>query len=167
MTAWYDGAPPEGRCLIGGGGLPCRETGNHAGNKPAGADVNQAQPQRSSEESPAPSFEQALVELDQIVHLLEGSDVGLNEALASYERGVRLLRYCYDLLQKTERRIELLSGVDADGNPICTPLDDAATTVEQKAERRSRRRTASRPDSPPEKGMPANDTDMDVSQGLF
>ncbi len=39
---------------------------------------------------------------------------------------MKLLRRCHDLLQRAERRIELLSGVDAEGNPITTPLEDPA-----------------------------------------
>ena len=42
---------------------------------------------------------------------------GLNESLERYEEGVKLLRQSYELLQRAERRIELLSGVDAEGNP--------------------------------------------------
>jgi len=74
-----------------------------------------------------PTFEQALAKLEGIVHDLEEGDLGLNEALAQYEQGVKLLRQSYDLLEGAERRIELLSGVDADGNPITQPFDDSAT----------------------------------------
>jgi len=74
-----------------------------------------------------PSFEEALERLEQIVHLLEEGEIGLNEALARYEEGVRLLRQSYDLLEQAERRIELLGGVDAEGNPIARPIDDKAT----------------------------------------
>ena len=73
------------------------------------------------------SFEQSLKRLEEIVHSLEEGDLGLNEALERYEEGVKLLRQSYDLLQKAQRRIELLSGVDAEGNPITTPFDDTAT----------------------------------------
>jgi len=79
------------------------------------------------ESSDRPDFEQALKRLEEIVHLLEEGEIGLNEALARYEEGVKLLRQSYDLLQDAERRIELLSGVDAQGNPITKPLADEAT----------------------------------------
>jgi len=74
-----------------------------------------------------PSFEEALKRLEGIVHTLEEGEIGLNEALSRYEEGVRLLRQSYDLLEHAERRIELLSGVDADGNPISQPLPDQPT----------------------------------------
>ena len=48
------------------------------------------------------------------------------------------------LLQRAERRIELLSGVDAEGNPITQPFDDTATfDQDEPGKRRSRRRSAS------------------------
>jgi exodeoxyribonuclease VII small subunit len=74
-----------------------------------------------------PSFEEALKRLEEIVHLLEEGEIGLDEALARYEEGVKLLRQAYDLLGRAERRIELLSGVDAEGSPIAQPFDDQAT----------------------------------------
>ena len=87
-------------------------------------------------------FEDALKRLEEIVHALEEGDVGLNEALEKYEQGVKLLRQSYELLQKAERRIELLSGVDAEGNPIAEPFDDTATIdAEKGGVRRGRRRS--------------------------
>ena len=75
----------------------------------------------------APSFEQTASRLEEIVHLLEEGKIGLDEALARYEEGVGLLRKAYDLLEKAQRRISLLSGVDSAGNPILRPIDDAAS----------------------------------------
>jgi exodeoxyribonuclease VII small subunit len=77
--------------------------------------------------SAAPTFEQTLQRLDEIVHLLEEGKIGLDQALGGYEEGVGLLRKAYELLEKAERRISLLSGVDADGNPILRPMEDAAS----------------------------------------
>ena len=79
--------------------------------------------------SPAerPRFEEALERLEAIVHRLEEGELGLDEALKQYEEGVGLLRRSYELLKQAERRIELLSGVDAEGNPIAEPFDDRAT----------------------------------------
>ena len=72
-------------------------------------------------------FEDALARLEQIVHTLEEGDIGLNESLEKYEEGVKLLRQSYELLEKAERRIELLSGVDAEGNPVTEPFDHKPT----------------------------------------
>jgi exodeoxyribonuclease VII small subunit len=88
-----------------------------------------------------PSFEQALEHLEQIVHQLEEGEVGLAEALDHYEKGVGLLKQCYGLLERAERRIELLSGVDAAGNPITEPFTDEEPTLDEKSQNRARRRT--------------------------
>jgi len=72
-------------------------------------------------------FEESLERLEEIVHLLEGGELGLNDSLARYEEGVKLLRQSYDALQNAERKIELLSGLDAQGNPVAQPFDDTAT----------------------------------------
>ena len=109
--------------------------------------------QKSSRDPPGeqPSFEQTLKRLEEIVHTLEEGELGLSEALERYEEGVKLLRQSYELLQRAERRIELLSGVDAEGNPITQPFDDTATfDQDNPGKRRSRRRTA--PNQPPDQG---------------
>lgn len=77
--------------------------------------------------STAPSFEASLKALETIVHELEDGQLGLTDALGRYEQGVRLLKSCYAVLANTERRIELLTGVDAEGNPIAEPFDDSAS----------------------------------------
>lgn len=121
----------------------------------------------STDTAPPPSFEDALGELEQIVHRLEGDDIGLNDALASYEQGVKLLRHCYQLLEGAERKIELLSGVDADGNPVSVPLEDTDLSLDERANRRSRRRSAPPQPTPSDKGNEEGGTDMDVPGGLF
>ena len=78
-------------------------------------------------EGNAPTFEQALERLEQIVHQLEEGQVGLEESLARYEEGVKLLKRCYAILQQAEKRIELLTDVDEEGNPITEPFDATAT----------------------------------------
>jgi len=87
--------------------------------------VGKKQPDKEPAEGPR--FEEALERLEAIVHRLEEGELGLDEALKQYEEGVGLLRRSYELLKQAERRIELLSGVDAEGNPIAEPFDDQAT----------------------------------------
>jgi exodeoxyribonuclease VII small subunit len=85
-----------------------------------------ANQQKSTMTDPV-SFEQALTTLEQIVHDLEEGRLGLAESLARYEEGVKLLRQCHGLLEQAERRIELVTGADAAGNPVTVPFDDQAT----------------------------------------
>jgi len=81
-------------------------------------------------ESPGPPFEELLGRLEGIVGALEDGELGLDESLGRYEEGVKLLRLAQKQLKRAERRVELLSGVDAEGNPITEPLDDQATLDE-------------------------------------
>jgi exodeoxyribonuclease VII small subunit len=109
-------------------------------------------------------FEDALERLEEIVHSLEEGDIGLNESLERYEEGIKLLRQSYELLQRAERRIELLSGVDADGNPITQPFDDTATIdQDEPGKRRSRRRSAPKTQADSGAASPLlGDMDIDV-----
>ncbi len=114
------------------------------------------------------TFEEALAKLQTFVHSLEEGDVGLDEALASYEEGVKLLRHCHQLLERAERRIELLSGISAEGVPIATPLDDTALSLEEKSQRRSRRRSAPESPNPSDGGCnERGEGDIDVPGSLF
>ena len=114
------------------------------------------------------TFEDALAKLQILVHSLEEGDAGLNEALASYEEGVKLLRHCHQLLEGAERRIELLCGIDAEGMPIATQLDDTAHSLEEKSQGRSRRRSMPEGTSPPkDRDTEGGDDDIDGPRGLF
>lgn len=115
------------------------------------------------------SFEAALAELERIVNALEQGRLDLSESLGQYEQGVQHLKRCYDLLARAERRIEMLAGFDADGNPVTTPFDESEQTLEEKARSRSRRRSSR--DVQPAAGGSAPHSDEDTlddsSRGLF
>ena len=53
-------------------------------------------------------FEDALERLEGLVTELEGGDLGLEDALASFEQGVKLVRLCSDRLRGAELRIRQL-----------------------------------------------------------
>lgn len=103
------------------------------------------------ETSPAVSegqpFEQALADLQQILHKLEDGDTELEHALACYERGVGLLKHCYGRLREAEQRILQLTGMDDEGKPITQPFVHLATTDES-ANGVHRRKRAPRTDIP-------------------
>jgi exodeoxyribonuclease VII small subunit len=104
-----------------------------------------------------PSFEHSLAALEAVVHDLEEGQLGLTEALARYEEGVKHLKHCYQLLETAERKIELLTGVADDGTPSTEPFDESAEPLAESAGRR-RRRTKSAPQAPP-KGDANRDID--------
>jgi exodeoxyribonuclease VII small subunit len=88
-------------------------------------------------------LEEALLHLENIVHDLEDGRLGLDDALARYERGVGLIKSCHGRLRQAEQRILLLTGVDDGGQPILQPFQHEATAV-VKAE--SARRARKKPD---------------------
>lgn len=91
------------------------------------------------------SFEQSLERLEAIVHCLEDGDLGLSESLGKFEEGIKLLRQCHDLLTTAERKIEILTGLDAEGNPVTAPFDATATfSTDDPTTSRSRRRPGAR-----------------------
>ena len=83
---------------------------------------------------PELDFEAALDELERIVDNLEAGEPALAEALAKYERGIHLLARCQGLLDGAERTVALLSGVDANGQPLTTPFDTTATADRDRAD---------------------------------
>lgn len=60
------------------------------------------------------AFEEALRLLDEVVSRLESGDVGLEEAVALFERGQGYLAACRERLGAAQRRIEELT---AEGLP--------------------------------------------------
>jgi exodeoxyribonuclease VII small subunit len=59
--------------------------------------------------SPVADFEASLEALEQLVEQMERGDMGLEESLAAYERGVGLYRRCQAALEQAELRVKLLS----------------------------------------------------------
>ncbi len=55
------------------------------------------------------SFEEALESLEEVVAKLEAGKITLDEALAAYEKGMGLVRFCNERLADAERRIEAVT----------------------------------------------------------
>ncbi len=64
----------------------------------------------SSASKPPASFEDALKELEAIVHSMEGADLALEASLNAYQRGSELLKYCQERLGAAEQQIRILDG---------------------------------------------------------
>lgn len=56
----------------------------------------------------APSYEQALAELEQLVAVMEAGTVPLDQLLEGYKRGTALLTLCRDQLQAVEQQVKVL-----------------------------------------------------------
>jgi exodeoxyribonuclease VII small subunit len=74
--------------------------------------------------SPVATFERSLGELESIVARLEGGELGLDESLAAFERGVLLFRECQSALDTAEQRVRLL--VDPSDPDSAKPFAPAA-----------------------------------------
>lgn len=117
----------------------------------------------------SPTFEQSLAELEEIVAKLEGGQLGLADSLDQYERGVKHLKSCYRLLSNAERRIELVRGLDASGEPQTEPFDEGADdevdeSLDDKSAARSRRRSSTTSVKKAKRRPPS---DVDDSGSLF
>jgi len=56
------------------------------------------------------SYEQAFTELQTVVGELESEGLSLDEALALFDRGQELTRYCIKLLDQTELKVQQILG---------------------------------------------------------
>lgn len=54
------------------------------------------------------SFEDALAQLEDIVRKLEGGQLRLQDAIASYERGAALRRHCESKLNEADARVQAI-----------------------------------------------------------
>jgi len=69
------------------------------------------------------TFEKAMGQLEEIVRELESGDLTLENAMKKFEEGMKLSRYCSQLLDETEKKITMLMS-DEDGNITAKPFED-------------------------------------------
>lgn len=81
----------------------------------------------------APSFEESVTELQQIVSQLEDGSLPLEDSMSQFERGISLLKNCYQVLEQAEQRIEILTGIGEDGSAETAPFDARATVDQPRA----------------------------------
>jgi len=99
---------------------------------------------KAPEAEPA-DFETTLMEVEAVVRKLESGELKLDVALEQYESAVGKMRQCYKLLEAAERKISVLSGFDAEGNPVLAPLEHSEedeSLIEKQKSRGKRRGVA-------------------------
>lgn len=73
------------------------------------------------------TFEESMNRLEEIVQAIESGEIGLEESLAKYEQGMELVKRCRGILDRAEKRIEILNqtptGLEA--APLNTPTTDS------------------------------------------
>jgi len=69
-----------------------------------------------------PTFEESLAELEAIMAELEGGELPLEEMMKRYEKGVKALELCRKVLDRAEKKIEILVK-NKDGELNAEPFD--------------------------------------------
>ena len=67
-------------------------------------------------------FEKSLQQLEKIVSQMESGELGLEESLKQFEKGIKLARSCQDTLANAELRVEKL--IEQNGLQQTVPLED-------------------------------------------
>ena len=67
-------------------------------------------------------FEKSLQQLEKIVGNMESGELGLEESLAQFEKGIMLARSCQDTLTNAELRVDQL--IEKSGLQQTTPFED-------------------------------------------
>ncbi|MEI6713823.1 MAG: exodeoxyribonuclease VII small subunit [Verrucomicrobiota bacterium] len=75
---------------------------------------------------PEYTFESALERLEQIVGEMEGDRLALEDLLARYEEGTRLVKVCQHRLDSAEKRIEIIAK-EASGAVGLSEFDPSTT----------------------------------------
>lgn len=83
-----------------------------------------AKKKTASKKDVSPTFEDSIGKIRDIVARLEGGEVSLGDSLEHYEQGIAELKRCQEILDAAEQRISVLSGFDADGNPVTEVLPE-------------------------------------------
>ena len=68
-------------------------------------------------------FEQSMARLEEIVGLLERGDAPLEQAMALFEEGAKLMRECTKRLDQAEQKVTLLTA-GPDGQPEEHPFGE-------------------------------------------
>lgn len=68
------------------------------------------------------TFEEAFERLEQAVEAMDGGELSLDEAMAHFEDGMKLARYCERLLDDAELRVQQLLA-DSAGHLTLAPFE--------------------------------------------
>lgn len=75
----------------------------------------------SNPEQETRSLDDVIAELEDVVDALESGELGLEEALARFEAGVKLARNGRSMLDALEERVEVLLNERGDTKPFSKP----------------------------------------------
>ncbi len=87
-----------------------KKTSTESSKAEASPQVDDARGPAGDVSVPTVPFEQALSELERIVHQMENGSLSLEQSLASYKRGVALVASCRDSLNSARQQVKILEG---------------------------------------------------------
>ena len=76
----------------------------------------------SSADKSIKDFEKSLQNLEQIVSRMENGDLGLEESLKQFEKGIQLAKSCQDALSSAELKVKQL--IEKNGLQQTIPFED-------------------------------------------
>jgi exodeoxyribonuclease VII small subunit len=91
--------------------------------------MSEGKKRKASERTP--SFEEALARLEAIVEELESKELSLEETLARYEEGSKLVAECTKRLEDAERKIQTIGGVPGEQGTNGQGAEDEEDQEEQ------------------------------------
>lgn len=57
-----------------------------------------------------PTIEEALAQIDALVERMGTDGISLEESFDCYEKGIRLIRYCDERIDRVEKKVRMLRG---------------------------------------------------------
>lgn len=85
-------------------------------------------------EKPKLTFEEALQKLEDIVAAIESGEVPLEESIEKYAEGTRLVKHCRGILDRAEKKIQLLAKGDGETLEPAGELDEPLEEQEDDAQ---------------------------------
>ena len=77
------------------------------------------------------SYERALEQLEALIDDIETGEAGLEQSLASYEKGVGLISHCRSILERVEMRLAELKVEKAGDDEDVSGVDDVGDGLEE------------------------------------
>lgn len=74
-----------------------------------------------------PTFEEAILSLEDIVKKLESGGASLDESLSSFEEAVKLVKFCNEKLEAAEQKVKMLVE-SSDSSVTDVPFDTSNAT---------------------------------------
>lgn len=74
-------------------------------------------------------FEEAMERVAEIVHAMESDSLALEEMLAQYEEGARLLTQCQDRIEAAQQRVEIIASERKSGAVSLKAFDGVDDTA--------------------------------------